>query len=236
MKKKIGISYTETSFKNYWNWITGEDMRDDLELIELSFQKNNTEDIYKCHAFILTGGVDVHPDFYDGKPVYNNSPANFRPERDVFEEKIYRYSQANKLPVLGICRGMQLVNVLEGGKLIQDLDNGNERHRKEASDKEHNIIAEEGTLLSQIAKSQKGKVNSAHHQAIDPNAIGDNLTVNAYDDDDEKIIEGLEFRDKSGKAFMLCVQWHPERIKNKDQNPFSENIKQQFLAAVRNNK
>ena len=54
--------------------------------------------------------------------------------------------------------------------------------------------------------------------------------VNAYDDDDEKIIEGLEFKNKTGKAFMLCVQWHPERIKNKEENPFSENIKQSNLS------
>ena len=236
MKKKIGISYTKTAFDNYWKWITTEDMQDDLELVELSFEKNNTEDIYKCDGFILTGGVDVHPDFYKGKPIYNNSPANFQPERDVFEEKIYRHSQENRLPVLGICRGMQLINVLEGGKLIQDLDNGNERHKKEESDKEHNIVAEEGTLLYQIANSQQGSVNSAHHQAIDPDAIGNNLTVNAYDDDEEKIVEGLEFKNKSEKAFMLCVQWHPERMKNKKENPFSESIKQQFLAAVRNNR
>ena len=59
-------------------------------------------------------------------------------------------------------------------------------------------------------------VNSAHHQAIDPDGIGENLMVNAYDDDDEKIIEGLEFKNKTDKAFMLCVQWHPERIKNKE--------------------
>jgi len=236
MKKKIGISYTKTSFDNYWNWITQEDMQDDLEIVELSFEKNNTEDICRCNGFILTGGVDVHPDFYKGKPIYNNSPGSFQPERDVFEEKIYRYSQENKLPVLGICRGMQLINVLEGGKLIQDLDNGNERHKKEGSDKEHNIIAEDATLLSYVAKSQNGRVNSAHHQAIDPNAIGNNLTVNAYDDDNEKIIEGLEFKNKSDKSFMLCVQWHPERMKNKEENPFSENIKQQFLAAVRDNK
>ena len=234
MKKKIGISYTETSFKNYWNWITEADMQDDLALVELSFEKNNTEDIYKCHGFILTGGVDVHPHFYNGESIYNNSPVDFRPGRDAFEEKIYRFSQENKLPVLGICRGMQLINVLEGGKLIQDLDNGNERHKKEESDKEHNIVAKKGSLLSQIANLQKGKVNSAHHQAIDPNAIGNNLAVNAYDDDDEKIIEGLEFENKSGKAFMLCVQWHPERMKNKEENPFSENIKRQFLAAIRN--
>lgn len=234
MKKKIGISYTKTAFDNYWNWITEEDRQDDLELVLLSFEKNNTEDIYQCHGFVLTGGIDVHPDFYNGEEVYNNSPGNFERERDVFEEKIYRYSQEKRLPVLGICRGMQLINVLEGGKLIQDLDNGNERHKKEESDKEHNIIAERGTLLHDVTHSFKGYVNSAHHQAIDPNAIGNNLIINAYDDD-EKIIEGFEFKDKSGKAFMLCVQWHPERMKNKKENPFSENIKQQFLAAVRNN-
>ena len=239
MKKKIGISYTRTHFDNYWNWITTEDMQDDLELVLLSFEQNNSEDIYKCDGFILTGGVDVHPDFYNGKPIYNNSPGTFQPERDVFEEKIYRYSQEKKLPVLGICRGMQLINVLEGGKLIQDLDNGNERHKKEESDKEHGIAPREGTLLYTITNSSQGIVNSAHHQAIDPDALGSNLIVNAYDDDETdnvNIIEGLEFIDKSNKAFMLCVQWHPERMKNKEVDPFSENIKQQFLAAVRNNK
>src|SRR5262245_33271873 len=105
MKKKIGISYTKTSFDNYWNWITKDDMQDDLELVLLSFEKNNEEDIYQCDGFILTGGVDVHPEFYDGKSDYDNSPSDFEPERDLFEEKIYRYSQENKLPVLGICRG-----------------------------------------------------------------------------------------------------------------------------------
>jgi acyl-CoA reductase-like NAD-dependent aldehyde dehydrogenase len=77
-------------------------------------------------------------------------------------------------------------------------------------------------------------VNSAHHQAIDPNALGTNLKINAFDDDDQKIIEGLEFDDRSNKAFMICVQWHPERMKGKEENPFSENIKKQFLSAVRN--
>src|SRR5215471_11427129 len=117
MKKKIGISFTRTHFQNYWNWFTKKDLDDDLELVELSFEKNNTEDIYQCDAFILTGGVDVHPSFYDGKSIYNNSPSSLELPRDLFEEKIYRHSQLNKLPVLGICRGMQLINVLEGGKL-----------------------------------------------------------------------------------------------------------------------
>lgn len=231
--KKIGISYTKTFFDNYWNWFTNEDLKDDIELIELNFEKNNIEDIYQCDGFVLTGGVDVHPAFYNGNKNYNNSPGSFQPERDVFEEKIYRYSQLHKLPVLGICRGMQLINVLEGGQLIQDLDNGNARHKKEEADKEHIIVAEKNSLLHQVAGSPSAAVNSAHHQAIDPNAIGKNLLVNAYDNNQEKIIEGLEFKNKNDKAFMLCVQWHPERMKDKEANPFSENIKQSFLNAVR---
>ncbi len=233
MKKRIGISYTKTLFDNYWNWFTPQDLEDDLELIELSFEKNNMEDIYRCDGFVLTGGVDTHPSLYNGKTVYNNLPSSFQIERDHFEENIYHYSQLNKLPVLGICRGMQLINVLQGGKLIQDLDNGNERHKKEESDKEHAIVSEKNSLLYKISGSFTGHVNSAHHQAIDPNCIGDNLMVNAYDDDDEKIIEGLEFKNKTGKAFMLCVQWHPERMKDKKENPFSQNLKNQFLAAIR---
>jgi len=233
MKKKIGISYTKSHFQNYWNWFTPGDLRDDIELIELSFEKNNVEDIYKCDGFILTGGVDVHPSFYNGKKTYNNTPSSFQPERDRFEEKIYRYSQLYKLPVLGICRGMQLINILEGGTLIQDLDNGNERHKKEESDKEHAILAENNSLLYKIAGSLTGHVNSAHHQAIDPTAIGENLMVNAYDGDEEKIIEGLEFKDKTAKALMLCVQWHPERMKDRDENPFSLNLKKQFLSAIK---
>jgi putative glutamine amidotransferase len=233
MKKRIGISYTEALFRNYWNWFTPEDLGNEFELFELSFAKNNTEDIPTCHGFILTGGVDVAPSSYNGETGYKNQPGVFNPIRDAFETEIYRYAQQNKLSVLGICRGMQLINVLEGGKLIQDLDAGNERHKKEDADKEHPIITEKDTLLHGIAGTLKGNVNSAHHQAIDPNAIGQNLKVNAYDDDEEKIIEGLEFRDKSGKGFMLCVQWHPERISGKENNPFSENIKRQFLSAIK---
>ena len=131
MKKKIGISFTKTNFQHYWNWITPQDLQDDLELVELSFEKDNTADIYTCDGFILTGGVDVHPDFYKGDGEYKNRPQYHQLDRDYFEEKIYRYAQINTLPLLAICRGMQLVNVLQGGKLIQDLENGNERHRKE---------------------------------------------------------------------------------------------------------
>ena len=232
-KKRIGISYTRTNFLHYWNWFTKQDLQDAFELVELSFEKNNFSDIPTCDGFILTGGVDVHPSLYQGAQEYENSPDCHEPDRDHFEEKIYRYSQLYKLPLLAICRGMQLVNVLEGGKLIQDLDNGNERHRKEISDKEHTVCVNDSSLLKQISGNTLGHVNSAHHQAIDPTSIGNNLLVNAVDEDAEQIIEGFEFNDKTNKGFMLCVQWHPERMQNKESNPFSENLKHHYLNALR---
>lgn len=232
MKKKIGISYTETNFQNYWNWFNDQD-KQDIELIELSFLKNNEEDFSKCDGFILTGGVDIDPPFYSGNVEYENKPDKFEPARDQFEEKIYQYSQKNKKPLLGICRGLQLVNVLQGGKLIQDLDaDMNLKHcGTEESDGQHTIRIEKDTLLHNFTFSDKGSINSSHHQAIDPDAIGDNLIVNAYDDYEEKLIEGIEFNDKTNKAFMLCVQWHPERMDDQ-QSALANGIKDVFLKAV----
>jgi acyl-CoA reductase-like NAD-dependent aldehyde dehydrogenase len=231
MKKRIGISYTKTNFRSYWEWFTKEDLQNDLELVELSFEKNNPEDIPTCHGFVLTGGIDVEPSFYNSSISYDLAPGRFQPERDRFEKKIYEYSQSVRLPLLGICRGMQLVNVLEGGKLVQDLGLLNDLHHKDKTDKEHVAIAEKDSLLETITGRSPGRVNSAHHQAIDKNALGENLCVNAYSDD--QIIEGLEFKDKRDKPFMLCVQWHPERMKDKEHSNYSNNIKNGFLQEIR---
>jgi putative glutamine amidotransferase len=235
MKKKLGISFSRTNFQYYWNWFTKEDLQDDIELVELSFEKNNLADIEACDAFVLTGGVDIHPSLYKGHENYPNQPDDFQIERDLFEKKIYEHSQQNHLPVLAICRGMQLVNVLHGGKLIHDLDENNPVHKKDAEDKIHHVNVVDGSLLHSITGKTACEINSAHHQAIDSSAIGENLQVNAVAEDDT-VIEGIEFKNKTGKAFLLGVQWHPERIKNKDEHPFSKNIKQRFLTEIRNTK
>lgn len=232
MKKKIGISFSEASFQNYWDWFTPDDLGNEIELILLSHEQNNAEDIARCDGFVLTGGIDVDPSFYNAPPDYENGPPAFNPGRDRFEREIYNYSQIHKLPVLGVCRGLQLINILEGGSLIQDLKpTGNKKHRKEEKDKEHPVTTEEGTLLFEISGAS-GFVNSAHHQAADPQQLGSNLKISAYADDNT--VEGLEFDDKSGKAFMLCVQWHPERMKEKELNPFSQKIKERFLKEIKN--
>jgi len=234
-KKKIGISFTATNYKHYIEWFNESDLSTDLELVELSFAINNLEDIQTCDGFVLTGGVDVHPCFYGGNPLYDNMPNSFQKNRDEFESAIFHYSQLMKLPLLGICRGLQLVNVLTGGKLNQDLGNEkNDIHKKnDESDKFHHAIVQPNTLLNQITKCSSGIINSAHHQSINIDHLGHNLKINAIADDGITI-EGIEFEDKSNKGFMLCVQWHPERLGDKGEIALSQNIKQTFLTAIRN--
>jgi len=234
MKKRIGISFTRTNFQNYWNWFA-EKTGEGFELVELSFEKNNVDDIEKCDGFVLTGGVDVHPNLYDGAEDYPGKQ-KFQKARDSFETRIYEYAQKNKLPLLGICRGLQLVNVLEGGKLVEDLGKGNVIHKKEEDiDKIHKVKVEKNSLLSDITGNNNGEVNSAHHQSVNQNALGKNLRVSAWSEKDQ-VIEGLEFDDKTGKGFMLCIQWHPERMADKEKNPFSYKIRERFLEEVKKKK
>lgn len=233
MKKKIGISYTETNFQNYWNWFTSDDLREDIDLLELSFREDNRKDFANCDGFVLTGGIDVLPELYGGLEDYPHRPEKFLPERDEFEKELYFYARKHKVPVLGICRGMQYINILEGGKVAED--NGellNQVHKKSGTDKVHGVRALKGSLLYGISGTELGTVNSAHHQRVQPEHLAPDLMINAYSDGDA-IVEGLEFKDKSDKAFMLGVQWHPERMTGKETNPFSQKIKETFIEAVK---
>ncbi len=237
MKKKIGISYTEANFQNYWSWFGPEDLGADTELIELSFEKNNITDMEKCDGFVLTGGVDVLPALFGGAAEYPHQPDEFLPQRDEFERLIYVYSQEAGVPVLGICRGMQYINILEGGKVFED--NGeqiNQLHKKDVEDKVHGVVIDKGSLLYALTGKESGLVNSAHHQAVRPDKLGRNLMVSAQSDTEDGTIEALEFKDKTNKAFMLGLQWHPERIKDKESNALSQTIKEEFIKAVRAHK
>ncbi|RFS24971.1 gamma-glutamyl-gamma-aminobutyrate hydrolase family protein [Chitinophaga silvatica] len=233
MKKKIGISYTETNFQNYEQWFTNTDLGDDLEIIILSFIKNNTEDISKCSGFVLTGGIDVLPSIYGGNTEYPYRPTAFLPERDAFEKLIYEYALLHKIPILGICRGLQYINILEGGKVFEDIgESANQTHKRETIDKEHTVDILSDTLLHSITGTDNGVVNSAHHQAIRPDELADDLVVSAYSSSDH-IIEGIEYKDKTDKPFMIAVQWHPERMKEKESNPLSQKIKTAFIHATK---
>lgn len=221
--KKLGITDSRSkSMELYMDWFKGED----VEVVKLEV---NSHDYKSCQGILLSGGTDVHPDAYDGELDYPNKPDNWDEERDQYEETVYKYAKVNKIPILAICRGLQLVNVLEGGTMIQDLGDGNGTHKKAEDDKEHTVTVDSRTLLGDITGAMSGTVNSAHHQAVDE--PGRSLMISATAKDD--VIEGLEFKDKTNKGFMIAVQWHPERMKDKETSAFSKSIKKAFLSAIR---
>ncbi len=153
---------------------------------------------------LLMGGTDVDPQLYGQEA----GPETDKPDRDRDEIELDVIDQAIRqdLPILAICRGLQILNVYHGGTLIQHLASS-ERHHPENGDRAaavHEVTIAPDSLLARIAGTARWNVNSRHHQAAD--AVGANLDVSARDSADGTV-EGLERRDK---RFVLAVQWHPE--------------------------
>jgi putative glutamine amidotransferase len=224
--KRIGITTSDTNFLNYPNWISG----DDVEVILLSYSEKNTQDFDACDGFVLTGGADIHPAFYQNPRLDYPNTTVFNESRDLFERQVFEFACQQNKPVLAICRGLQLVNIILGGSLIQDLqENGFENHRKETKgDREHKIEVMSDSLLAKITGTHSGFVNSAHHQGLDQ--IADELKVSAYSEDG--VVEAIEYKDPI-KPFLLAVQWHPERMQIPASNlAFSQNIRNAFIEAI----
>jgi len=231
---KIGLTYTGTEEKhnNYVRWL--ESSSEKPEIITLSADKDNLEELNDCDALVLSGGVDMHPEFYNSSITeYPNAPEKgFQKERDDFEIAAFELAQWNNLPVLGICRGMQLMNCALKGDLEQDIGKLNPTHKAEnLIDKKHEIRVEPGSVLSEIADEGNFQVNSAHHQRI--KNLSKELKMNAIAGDGT--IEGVEWADKKDKPFLLGVQWHPERMYKFElqDSPLSKNLREHFISAIK---
>jgi len=229
MSKKLTIGVAAgRKYENYAKWLT---QKPEVDIIKLGYEENNLDKVSLCKGILLTGGEDVHPRFY-GKPTYVDQ---FRlddldEKRDEFEMKILAYAHKRRLPLLGICRGLQITNVFLGGTLVPDtMAFGRSDHRKmqEGNDRTHPIWLPEGTLLGSIVGTTRGEVNSAHHQSIE--LLGEGLAMNSVAPDG--ILEGAEIRDQDQHPFLMLVQWHPERMPDQS-SPFSKNIRDSFLDAV----
>jgi putative glutamine amidotransferase len=221
MSGKTAITRSNSSFQKYLDWLE----KYSFAYVILDWESNNFDDIKKCTSLILTGGADVFPEFYndweDGK-----NRGDYIPERDGFEFRLLEYAIENNYPVLGICRGLQLINCKLKGSLISDIESiRGTNHRKISSseDRMHNVTVRNDTLLHSVVGLSSGIINSSHHQAID--RLGEGLMVSAKSDDG--IIEAVEWEEKSGKPFFLAVQWHPERFPDRN-SPFSKNIIEEF--------
>ena len=166
-------------------------------------------------ALVLSGGEDVAPSSYGEDKVIELE--NINPDRDKWEISLFKAAYKAKIPILGICRGMQLINVALGGSLYQDIDhqlNCNFSHlpldlekRKNREYVNHKVNIMENTLLNKILGTNQLNVNSHHHQAIKQTA----KTLNIVAKSECGIIEAVE---NKSKPFLIGVQWHPEDLIN----------------------
>jgi len=155
-------------------------------------------------GLVLSGGTDLNPGRYGEAPHPGNEPPD--DARDELETALLSEALAGGLPVLAICRGMQLFNVAHGGTLIQDLANS-AAHSVRGSDPgspAHQILVEPNTQLAAILGPGAHGVNSRHHQAV--GRLGAGLRVTARSTPDG-VVEALE---RADRRFALAVQWHPE--------------------------
>jgi putative glutamine amidotransferase len=160
-------------------------------------------------GLVLTGGEDVDPAWYnsDRSPLLN-PPSR---ERDLFELALFAAARQRELPILGICRGIQLINVAMGGTLYQDLPSerpGPVDHNRPGTrtDRSHTARLTAGSLAARALGATSLQVNSFHHQGIRDLAPG--LVATGWSEDD--LIEAVEGAE--GEPWMLAVQWHPEEM------------------------
>lgn len=180
-----------------------------------------------CDGILLTGGNDLDPALY-GETLLNDTvvPA---PERDKSEMYVCRAAVERNLPILGICRGIQVMNVYFGGTLYQDIPSQLDTEVKHRMDPpyhrgSHNCILPENTPLREVCSEETIKINSHHHQAIKQLAPG----FQAMGICDDGIIEAIYDPEK---PFIWGVQWHPERIW--DIEASSAKVFEAFLKACR---
>jgi putative glutamine amidotransferase len=158
-------------------------------------------------GLLLAGGADIDPGSY-GQPAHAETVGTV-PERDAFEIALTRRAIELDLPVLGICRGMQLINVALGGTLLQHLPEevGHLEHRRVPGSfdgADHDVLVAEDTLAMRTLGETPHSTKSHHHQGIDRLGEGLSISATALMDDLPEAIE------VPGRQFVLGVQWHPE--------------------------
>ncbi len=178
-----------------------------MRWVELSDPEQAVQDALTCDGLLLPGGGDMDPKFYGQARI----PACGEPNllRDAAEPLLLRAFLATDKPVLGICRGIQVMNAVLGGDLYQDIKPFEHLPHNDHWAKVHTVTVRRGTLLSRILGQDTVLVNSQHHQAVDRVAPG--FTLAALSEDG--IVEAIE---KPDARFCLGVQWHPEWLSDAD--------------------
>jgi len=159
----------------------------------------------RLDALLLAGGTDVDPAAYGARP--HPELGSTVPERDRFELALAHRALERELPLLAICRGMQMLNVACGGTLVQHVPEvvGHEEHRHTPGQfADHEVRLEAGSRAAQAAGADRLAVKSHHHQGVDE--LGESLVASGWADGDG-LAEAIE---DPGRRFVLGVLWHPE--------------------------
>lgn len=210
--RTIVIAIPETGNNPYQNYLKNKYVQGlkyagaSVKWIDLSDPQAAAKEASLCDGLLLAGGADIDPDLYG----HQREKKCGKPDslRDLAEPLILDAFLRTEKPILGVCRGMQLMNVCFGGTLKQDIRNDQRcRHfdilRKNRGS--HYVALSPGSKLSTILNGDQVIVNSLHHQAID--VAGKGLAVTAVSEDG--FTEGLEILDYD---FGIAVQWHPEHM------------------------
>lgn len=164
-----------------------------------------------CHGFLFVGGEDVAPSRYHESPDPKIGACSH--ERDALELGLFQEIQRAGKPMLGVCRGLQLINVARGGSLCQDIPSRRPSaicHSNGSSamaELLHDVDIMEGTRLAHALGATRWTVNSLHHQCVE--RLGEGLQVSARATGDD-LIEAIE--STTSGSWILAVQWHPETL------------------------
>lgn len=207
----VSYIYGEESDNSYLRWL--KSVNPDAEyFVMYGMEADSMESVFgKCSGLLLTGGRDVYPGRY-GQEEDTARCGSFDLYRDSLELALIEKALNRKMPVMGVCRGQQILNVALGGTLYVDIPtdlNTTVSHRcADWQNCYHRVRVFPDNLLSDISGLEEGTVNSNHHQAVD--RLAENLRVLAVADDG--VIESIGWLNTLNNGFMLGVQWHPERM------------------------
>ena len=192
----------------------------------------NSEDsvnmmLSRADGIIISGGEDVYPGLYEQEHDTIRCGSIDR-HRDSLDIQMISYAFQNKIPLLGVCRGHQILNVAQGGSLIVDIpeDFGSPRMHRNNGGTTHRVYIKKNTYLHSIVKVDSGDIYSNHHQGINILAEGLSICSRAPD----SLIEAVELSDTTQHPFVLGVQWHPEIMEIS--SPLSGTIGVEFIKKV----
>ena len=220
MKPKIGLidQGTDSLLRRYmryrYQYALKKAGADFIMLKAVDTEDEALANLKECCGLVIPGGPDINPELYGEQPKESSHVS--APIRDISDPLYLKAALSLKLPILGICRGCQLLNVYYGGTLYQDILQDAKGHHlthmqpKGFRKKVHQVSVKPDTLLYRLAGRSMISVNTMHHQGI--HEVGKGLTVSGISEDG--IVEGIEV---PGSEFILGVQWHPEHLTPKDE-------------------